>query len=66
MLFTTYPDFYAQNVKGIGRFLILGVQVPCQNPQSTQFSGFIRISKIKTPSPIPETESYDSAIRSPF
>ena len=36
------------------------------NLQSGQFAGFIRISHIKIPSPMPETGSYDSSICSPF
>jgi hypothetical protein len=38
----------------------------CHNMQSKQIADFIRISKIKTPSPIPETGSYDPSICSPF
>jgi hypothetical protein len=38
----------------------------CQNLQPAQIAGFIRISQIKTPSPVPETGSYDPSICSPF
>jgi hypothetical protein len=34
--------------------------------KSVQFAGFIRIPKIKTPPPIPETGPYDLYICSPF
>ena len=38
----------------------------CHKMQSLYFAGFIRISKIKTPSPIPETGSCDPSTCSPF
>ena len=40
--------------------------ISCQNLKPAQIADFIWISKIKTPSPEPETGSYDPSIRSPF